>query len=70
MGAFNLKLEAPLPHHGRDSDPPRPDQGVGSFGIPFCIAEIRPVRPQLAVEQFHARIAPNNAMTLSGIDWL
>src|SRR5258705_2144129 len=29
-----------------------------------------PVRAQFAAEQFHARIAPNNAMTLSRIDWL
>ena len=33
-------------------------------------AEIRPVRAKFAAEQFHARIAPNNAMTLSRIDWL
>ena len=36
----------------------------------FHIAEIRPVRAKFAAEQFHARIAPNNAMTLSRIDWL
>jgi ParB-like chromosome segregation protein Spo0J len=28
------------------------------------------VRAQFAAEQFQARIAPNNAMTLSRIDWL
>ena len=33
-------------------------------------AEIRPVRAKFAAEQFHVRIAPNNAMTLSRIDWL
>jgi len=32
--------------------------------------EIRPVHAEFAAEQFHARIAPNNAMTLSRIDWL
>ena len=36
----------------------------------FHIAEIRPVRAKFAAKQFHARIAPNNAMTLSRIDWL
>ena len=36
----------------------------------FHIAEIGPVRAKFAAEQFHARIAPNNAMTLSRIDWL
>ena len=41
-----------------------------SIGIRFDIAEIRPVRAKFAAEQFHARIAPNNAMTLSRIDWL
>ena len=41
-----------------------------SIGIRFHIAEIRPVRAKFAAEQFHARIAPNNAMTLSRIEWL
>ena len=36
--------------------------------VPHC--RTRPVRAQFAAEQFHARIAPNNAMTLSRIDWL
>src|SRR5580704_11326675 len=40
-----------------------------SIGIRFHIAEIRPVRAKFAAEQFQARIAPNNAMTLSRIDW-
>ena len=33
-----------------------------SIGIRFHIAEIRPVRAKFAAEQFHARIAPNNAI--------
>jgi hypothetical protein len=48
----------------------RPDQGIVLLGFGFHIAEIRPVRAKFAAEQFHARIAPNNAMTLSRIDWL
>jgi hypothetical protein len=44
--------------------------GHRSIGIRFHNAEIRPVRAKFAAEQFHARIAPNNAMTLSRIDWL
>jgi hypothetical protein len=31
MGAFNLKLEGPLPHHGRGSDPPRSAGKVGAL---------------------------------------
>jgi hypothetical protein len=40
------------------------------LGFRFYIAEIRSLRAMFAAEQFHARIAPNNAMTLSRIDWL
>jgi len=47
-----------------------PPPGHRSIGIRFHNAEIRPVRAKFAAEQFHARIAPNNAMTLSRIEWL
>jgi hypothetical protein len=43
---------------------------VRAIGIRLHNAEIRPVRAKFASEQFHARIAPNNATTLSRIDWL
>ena len=55
------------------SDQPTKFEALGltrSLGFVLHIGEIRPVRAKFAAEQFHARIAPNNAMTLSRIDWL
>ena len=48
----------------------RLDQGIVLLGFGSTFAEIRPVRATFAAEQFHVRIAPNNAMTLSRIEWL
>src|SRR5438270_451649 len=51
-----------------DSRPCNQAVGVWSGA---CFAERRPVRePQFPAEQFHALIAPNNAMRLSRIEWL
>ena len=50
----------------------RPDQGIVLLGFGSALpksAQCVP-RAKFAAEQFHARIAPNNAMTLSRMDWL
>jgi len=53
------------------------EEGYGAFasrstvlGGSAVFEAASPVRAEFAAEQFHARIAPNNAMTFSRIDWL
>jgi hypothetical protein len=48
----------------------RPDQGIVLLGFGSTMPKSAQYEPQFAAEQLHARIAPNNAMTLSRIDWL
>src|SRR3954451_3574237 len=45
----------------------RPQGGNKRSGSPGHFAQYE---PQFTAEQFHARIAPDNATTLSGIEWL
>jgi hypothetical protein len=46
------------------------DQGIVSWDFGSTLAKSAQYEPQFTAEQFHARIAPNNAMTLSRIEWL
>jgi len=46
------------------------DQSPILLGFSSTLAKSAQYEPQFAAEQFHARIAPNNAMTLSRIVWL
>jgi MFS family permease len=48
----------------------RPDQGIVLLGFGSTLPKSAQCVPSSRPEQFHARIAPNNAMTLSRIDWL